>query len=113
MFLPTTYLKLHQAIGSNVRQVPLEAYIKPDQILDMLVVNAKAGKDDDPDARAVELTKVIVPFADPVYVQEPPELIIKMIADAFNQDVQVLQGAQNGLVLAGAGGLQPASRLVK
>lgn len=114
MFLPTTYLKLHGPVGSNCRKVPLECYIKPDQIQSMTVMNAKSGKEGDPDAKDVELTKIVALMnPEPHYVQEPPEMIMKMIADAFNQDVQVLQNAQNGLVLAGGGGLQPASRLVK
>lgn len=110
MFLPTTFLKLHAAIGSNVRKVPLEVFVKPDQIFAMCVVNAKAGRDDDPEAKDVELTKLVIPFADPVYVQEPPQMICEMIATAFNRDVDKLMQAQQGLVVptAGGGAIRPS-----
>jgi hypothetical protein len=107
MFLPATYLQLHAAIGSNLSKKPLEVLVKPDQILAMLTVNAKAGAEDDPQAKPIELTRLIVPFSDAIYVQEPPALIAKMIIDAFNADVEQVQAMQNGLILASGGAIPP------
>lgn len=103
MFLPATFLKLHAAVGSNVTKTPLVVLVKPNQIIAMSTVNAKTGKEDDPNAKDVELTKLVVPYSDPFYVQEPPEIIMKMIIEAFNSDVDQINRSQgSGLIMGGA-----------
>lgn len=111
MFLPATFLKLHAAIGSNVTKTPLVVLVKPNQILAMSTVNANASGDDK-DPKPIELTKLVIPYSDPLYVQETPDLITKMIIEAFNADIDQLNKVQgNGLVVPGAAGQLPKLEL--
>lgn len=117
MFLPATYVTLH-LVMENAAQPgqPLEAHIKPDQILAMVTRNGTVKVIEQVNGQGVEQTKQIcvtqitIPFAEPLIVQEPPDIIRKLIVDAFNNDLRQAGQMQTGGLLIAGGSPIPAPK---